>query len=104
MSADNWTLCPQCKAEHLKRIDEMQQKVSRSYGKDSVEVYIGRVADLTALLKAEQPQTMREDYSLGVDENGEFSCSYRCSCTECCFSYTFSTKVEPDQVLRKGPK
>lgn len=66
MSADNWTVCPKCWNE-------------------------GRVLRMTDLEPyAELPPTMREDYEIGLDEEGDFTVSYRCYCKTCKFIWRFS--------------
>ena len=36
--------------------------------------------------------TLREDYDIGIDEDGEFEISYWASCEECKFQFKFDHK------------
>jgi predicted AlkP superfamily phosphohydrolase/phosphomutase len=87
MSANNWTLCPQCEAKADKANKEFEQKVKDSYGKVSSEEYI------ELLNKLKQPkdkeETLREDYEIGT-HHGVFEIDYRASCTVCGFTHKFS--------------
>lgn len=97
MSADNWTTCPKCKIKHEEQLAADQRRVSSSYGRVPAEKYVEAVRKLENPKQLEQ--TLREDYSQGIDENGEYSCSYGASCQECGFSFSFSTKIEPETVF-----
>jgi hypothetical protein len=94
MSADNWGICPRCKAKEDKRQDALAKRVIEAYGTLPQSEY------MQLLREAEAPQpdmkrTLREDYELGTDEDGEFSVTYRCGCTTCNYSF----KYEYSQVV-----
>ena len=38
--------------------------------------------------------TLREDYDIGIDENGEFEIDYCASCKECKFQFKFNYKQD----------
>jgi len=86
MSADAWRTCPNClkKAENKKEV---------SYGKVSEEEYLRVVLELEDL-KDQEVQTLREDYEMFTDEDGQFYASYSCSCSMCHFSFVY--KYEKD--------
>lgn len=86
MSADNWTICPRCKAKHDEETASRLAAVAQSYGKVSPSEYI---ASLEAANK-ESPleDSLREDYELSMGEDGYIFISYRCSCN-CGFAYNF---------------
>lgn len=101
MSADNWTTCPRCKINHENSRQEQRDEISKAYGNVPPAEYSGLVASYDR--HADKPtQTLREDYWQGVDENGEYTCSYGCSCDVCGFSFSFSTKIEAETVLKKS--
>ena len=85
MSADNWAICPQCKINAENELEKFSKKLKNSYGKISAEDY--------ELLRSEEPsgeveeQTLREDFSIGVDEDGFFFLNYSGHCTKCQFKY-----------------
>ena len=87
MSASNWTECPKCKAkaeaERLARIESVKQL----YGKISPEEFVSRAA------KAEHRELLdddlREDWEIGMNDDGNFSVGYYASCNCCDFTFKF---------------
>ncbi len=69
MSADNWAPCPQCKK------NEKPEK--SKYGKVSEEEYLESIKQPKKELEA----TLREDYSLGINEEGQFSANWLRLCS-----------------------
>lgn len=85
MSADNWTVCPQCKKKAEKDFKDEQKKVNESYGKVSADEYL-------AMLPIEIPNVetdLREDYEVGIIK-GVFKVKYKSRCEECGFTYNYS--------------
>ena len=87
MSADNWAICPRCKAKKDVEAETRVKAAQDAYGKVSAEKY-------TQLLDAAKApvaygNSLREDYRLGIDEDGDFTVSYRGSCRDCGFSHEF---------------
>lgn len=71
MGADNWAVCPKClKERKLTKI----QKAQKAYGKVSLEEF----NDLLNVAKAEDEEyeenkfTLREDFEIGINEDGKF--------------------------------
>lgn len=92
MSADNWTICPRCKAKVEKAQDDLIERLGTDYGKIPSEEYL----ELTE--RAKQPlkpmeATLREDYYIGI-RDGQFKCYYEATCTDCAFSYILKTIEE----------
>lgn len=87
MGGDNWAICPQCKknVETAKR--EAQVAAGEAYGKVDIHEY------LEMLRAAEKPiaitQTFREDYEIGINNDGTFSINYGGACEKCDFGHTF---------------
>ena len=87
MSADNWAMCPACKKKNddnnAKRIKDAESQ----YG----EIPSGEYRAL--IKKAEKPieleETLREDYEIGIYEDGSFQVSYRGKCETCGLQHTF---------------
>lgn len=77
MSADNWTICPNCK--------RIQENKTVAYGKVSEEEYLRVLREQETPLKT----TLREDWEVGTDRDGEFYVSYSCRCEECGFAFEF---------------
>jgi hypothetical protein len=91
MSADNWVVCPQCKKNVEKRLDNLEEKLKLSYGKVSQEEYSYLVDSLKEETESidELDHTLREDWELNMDDDGEVYIKYSCSCTKCGFNYKF---------------
>jgi hypothetical protein len=82
MSADNWGVCPRCLKKQIETQAKKVQEVNDSYGKVSQEVYMKNLEDLQRRKLIEE-FTLREDYDIGVDGDGEFHIDYRASCENC---------------------
>ncbi len=98
MSADNWDKCPNCKAIADKVSAGLKEKAAKCYGRIPAEDY------LELMHKADNPtqleDTLREDYEVGVNNDGLFEVSYSCRCDKCGFAYSFkeSKKVQVPAV------
>lgn len=97
MSADNWDMCPQCKVNAEVKQSQLLVEAGKAYGTVSPEEYIGLAK--VAALPIQLEDTLREDYWQGMNEDGRYSCSYRCSCSICGFSYEYKFT---EQVKLKG--
>lgn len=84
MSADNWGVCPKCK-------ETAEKNITSAYGKVSEEEYL---ATLNKRKQIENDLTLREDYEVGVDIDGEFSVSYSCHCLKCGFKFDYKYSQE----------
>ena len=78
MSADNWEICEVCAAK---------------------DPFINRYD--------EKEQTWREDYTLGIDELGNFYVNYKGRCTECGTAFEFqhctpAITLRPALARREG--
>lgn len=87
MSADNWAICPWCKVKAEADSRKAKLDAGKLYGKATPEAF------LEALGKANQPvaleQTFREDYGIGITEEGAFSVSYTGHCNVCRHGHEF---------------
>lgn len=88
MSADNWAVCPKCKAEHERSKAEFAERVEESYGKVPAAKWEEMKLQLAEFDKPLEA-TFREDYEQGVDEDGEYSCSYHGGCRVCNCEHLF---------------
>lgn len=78
MSADNWGICPKCIRVKNKRIEEAYGKVPKIEYERMLEE-----------IKKPDVRTLREDYEIYTDEDGFFSVSYYCQCSDCGFCHRF---------------
>ena len=99
MSADNWALCPRCKEQRQKDVAVLHEKARTAYGNVPVEQFdeIRAAAEALEAQGDEGLWTFREDYELGVLEDGEFYVTYRGGCSKCSLSHGFkhSEQVMP---------
>jgi len=91
MGADNWATCPRCKEKAFQEYHKAVKTVSDAYGKVPEEDYQTMKAQLPNLdpNKGEKHCTLREDYDLGIDEDGTFEVSYCAHCKECGFKFDY---------------
>ena len=101
MSASNWIVCPRCKADDAARRKRHEELIGKSYGNVSQERYAKLCQDLKDW--PEPAEEMREDWELGMSEDGTFFVSYRCVCGECGFEHRFQheEKVDLTKVERR---
>ncbi len=78
MSADNYRECPQCKAEH-------NRKLSESYGKVSY-------SDYEELSSHIHPESLREDYEI-YSEGDYIYVRYSCHCSKCGFKFEHEDSI-----------
>ncbi len=87
MSASNWRDCPKCAAKRRAEQEAAEQAAAEAYGK------MPRDEWLRLTREAERPREsvcgLREEYGVGVCENGEFYVNYSCLCVECNWSWKF---------------
>jgi hypothetical protein len=106
MSADNWATCPSCRATATTAFETKAKAVNASYGKVSPAEYMQAVKALANAPELIPNETLREDYELGIDPEGEFEVTYRAYCSVCSFNYKFhySFQIPPDWGgPKKGP-
>lgn len=87
MSADNWAECPQCKRWEELDFADAEVELKNSYGKVSAEEYLAKRDEVYA--EKDSESTLREDWELGTDEDGEFYVIYRCHCDICKFKFEY---------------
>lgn len=80
MSADAWRICPRCKIGAEKKASASVKNLAASYGKIPEPEYL----EMKAKIESAKPpeETMREDYEIGMDEDGTLEISYRYSCAD----------------------
>ncbi len=88
MSADHWGICPKCLKAQIEIQAKKVQKVNDSYGKVPQEAYMKSLEALQQHKLIEE-FTLREDYDIGIDGNGEFYIDYRASCEKCGFEFGY---------------
>lgn len=82
MSADNWGFCPKCKKDF--------KESESNYGKVSEEEFLNSLNKKPVKLE----ETLREDYRINVDADGEFEVIYNCKCDCCGFTFYYSHKEQ----------
>lgn len=92
MSASNWRQCPKCLKKKADAAAARIAKAKELYGKVPQEDYDANmrlaVAEQTTMVEED---SLREDYQVFVDKNGNFGVGYSASCNAegCSFSFRF---------------
>ena len=96
MSADNWSICPQCKARAEKEANAAAAKARAAYGKVPVEEYQRMIDSADKLADRGLAETLREDYQIQMMADGTFTVAYSGHCGVCKFTHEFqhAKKVE----------
>jgi hypothetical protein len=89
MSADNWRVCPRCKLRAAEKSAKMYKEATDSYGKVDASEYLEKLKAAQAFASEVLHETLREDYEIYIDEDGEFFVSYRGGCDECGLVFNF---------------
>ena len=88
MSANNYVVCPACRAKAFKERERSVEHAKAQYGKLSPEDF------MNAMALAQKPiqlgSSLREDWEIGMDDDGEFGINYSASCSRCSFKFEFS--------------
>ena len=76
MAADSWNTCPKC---HSLRVAEREREwdhLRKQYGKIDPDEFVRLTTKLRESpdpdFDSEDNQSLREDYELGINEDGEF--------------------------------
>lgn len=90
MSADNWTQCPRCKRRHEVELDAKVREVAEAYGRVSVERFDDLRTEVDRMRSTEIDSTLREDWEIGVFDDGVLFIDYKGRCQSCNLQVTFS--------------
>lgn len=94
MSADNWTVCPACKAKAIEARVAARRRAEENYGKVSRKDYRLLCDAAEEIASKPFPDHMREDYEIGMNEDGGFFVSYRASCQDCPFEFAYRHEAD----------
>lgn len=94
MSADNWAICPKCKKDKNNKIVSLRKEVEEKYGKLPLDEWESLKIANEKKMELELEYTLREDYQIGVNEEGEFAVDYSASCNVCDFRFFFEHSEE----------
>lgn len=100
MSADNWTICPRCRAKVDKLNEARIAAPGLAYGKVSQDKYARLVDEAKNLIPYED--SLREDYEIGIVQGKgvpvQFYVSYSGQC-DCGFAFSFNKEQKIDPKL-----
>ena len=88
MSATDWSVCPKCFKAAKEKQERRKRRAKAAYGKVSDEEYQKLLR--RANRRIEMPNHLREDYTQGVDDEGEYGVHYRASCADCDYEFEFN--------------
>lgn len=90
--------CPQCEADHERRIELLKIKHRDGYGKISKTEYDELTQQIATLTSKGPPQdTMEENYEHWFAD-GKFKRRYNCKCEKCGFDFTADTIEEECEI------
>ncbi len=96
MSADNWTLCPRCIAQRKANIVATRAEADAAYGKVPVEEWLSLNEAAQVAHIEDGKRNFREDYDIGIDNDGQVDINYSGHCNECGFDVQFSHSFTAD--------
>lgn len=89
--------CPRCRkrAEDAKHAEHLA--AAEAYGKVPADEYerLRQAAAVPIVLD----QTLRENWDIGLSDEGEFAVDYAASCTECGWNFTYEHQQGPEKVF-----
>lgn len=89
MSADNWAVCPRCRAFEQDRIARAIEDARAAYGVASPEDYEEMTLAANVPIDLGVLQTFREDYDIWGAEDGVVRVSYGAQCQKCGLTLKF---------------
>lgn len=91
MSANNWRECPKCLREGVKEQEQAIADAKAQYGRVPADEYERLMQRARWVAHPENTEeTLREDWKISTDKAGKFYVSYRCSCENCDFEFSFN--------------
>lgn len=88
MSANRWSMCPNCKAKRAETAEKLRQRARDGYGVLSQEDYLHELREADKIESKLLPDTLREDWEIGLDGLG-VRVDYRAYCERCGFKRKF---------------
>jgi hypothetical protein len=89
MSANNWRVCPNCQRLKDAEVAKAIERAEAQYGNVPAKRYAFFLEEVEKLKERYLDETLREDYQLGMDHEGQFCITYRCSCQKCGFAFRY---------------
>lgn len=89
MGADNWTICPKCKAKQVADEIQQQKDIAAAYGKVSMAIY----TDMQNKSLPKLRETLGEDYEIYMEDTGLLIIKYLCHCDRCGFEFSHSQNI-----------
>lgn len=102
MSASNWDVCPKCVKAKEAADQKAKADVDAAYGKMKAADYLDLLKKTEAKCEEAVPQTLREDWELGISSECKFYVIYKAECRECGFSHSYRHEQAID--LNQPPK
>jgi hypothetical protein len=99
MSADNWRVCPQCLLEHRKSMETClighKNQITQALAAIKENQVLASIkANISHIdLPSSPKETLREDYEVGISQDGQFFVNYSGYCKACEFSFSFKQSV-----------
>ena len=89
MSADNYTICPQCHADKQQKQRELEGILNSPYINVPIEEFKAIQDEIKNSNLEPLQDTLKEYYTIGI-KNGKFIVNYGCVCQVCGFEFVFT--------------
>jgi hypothetical protein len=102
MSANRWSQCQKCRVLRDKAIADAIERAKAAYGTVSEKKYQAVLQEVLANADKvpELGESLREDWDIGIEQDGKFSVGYRAYCEKCDFSFEY--RYEQDIPSLRG--
>lgn len=97
MNVMNFLACPNCKQIQKDRDSDAQKELDALYGQIPQEEWAAKRDEVMNRESASLKPSLREQYDLFGADAGKLTLNYRCNCSVCGMSYSYS--VEQDIPL-----
>jgi hypothetical protein len=98
MSADNWAACHRCLLRAERERERKPEEAAAAYGKVDRAAWLEMQASAGGTVTPGEFKTFREDYEIGVREDGKLKINYGGSCSACGLTAKFRHEVQVEAL------
>ena len=92
-----YKVCPACVTSREQAIKQLEHTLKLWYGKVVRREYAAKALELEKVVKAGNPETLREDYSLDIDTVDQLHLVYEASCSKCGYNIKLNQYLTPEK-------
>lgn len=93
MSANRWSICPKCKIEYEAQLKRQQENLRAAYGKILIEEFLALQDALQKKERRDLKESMRENFEIGMSDDGFLEINYGCFCNVCRFKFDYNERI-----------